>query len=104
MLVTVICPDTSELAIPQGFSPNNDNIGDKWVIRGLERYPDASIRIYNRWGNEVFSAAPYANDWDGRSTNEITWDGMLPVGTYWYLLDLGVEGEEVRTGFIYLNR
>jgi gliding motility-associated-like protein len=104
VLVTVICPDTSELAIPQGFSPNNDNIGDMWVIRGLGRYPDASIRIYNRWGNEVFSAAPYANDWDGRSTNEITWDGMLPVGTYWYLLDLGVEGEEVRTGFIYLNR
>jgi gliding motility-associated-like protein len=104
VLVTIECPDTTGLAIPQGFSPNNDGFGDTWTIAGLAKYPNAKVTIFNRWGNEVYSAAPYDNKWDGRSTNSLTWDGVLPVGTYWYLLDLGVEGEEVRTGYIYLNR
>jgi gliding motility-associated-like protein len=104
VLVTVLCPDTADLAIPEGFSPNNDGYGDRWVIRGLEMYPQAKVAIINRWGNEVYAADPYANDWDGRSTHALTWDGALPVGTYWYLLDLGVEGEEVRTGYLYINR
>ena len=104
MLVTVLCPDTSDLAIPEGFSPNGDGIGDTWMIRGLDRYPAAKVVIFNRWGSEVYTADPYGNDWDGRSNNALTWDGELPVGTYWYLLELGVEGEEVRSGYIYLNR
>jgi gliding motility-associated-like protein len=104
VLVTIECPDTTGLEIPEGFSPNNDGYGDHWVIRGLGKYPLAKVTIFNRWGNEVYSADPYGNDWDGRSTNGLTWDGVLPVSTYWYLLDLGVEGEEVRTGYIYLNR
>ena len=104
VFVMVECPDTAELAIPEGFSPNNDGYGDRWVIRGLDRYPMAKVTIFNRWGNEVYGADPYRNDWDGRSTNGLTWDGVLPVGTYWYLLDLGLEGEEVRTGYVYLNR
>ena len=104
VFVTVECPDTAELAIPEGFSPNNDGYGDRWIIRGLEKYPLAKVTIFNRWGNEVYSADPYGNDWDGRGTNGLTWDGVLPTATYWYLLDLGAEGEEVRTGYIYLNR
>ncbi|MBK9760425.1 MAG: tandem-95 repeat protein [Flavobacteriales bacterium] len=104
VFITIECPDTTGLLIPQGFSPNNDGFGDTWTITGLDKYPLAKVTIFNRWGNEVYSAEPYGNDWDGRSTNSLTWDGVLPVGTYWYLLDLGVEGEEVRTGYIYLNR
>ncbi len=104
VFVTVLCPDTTDLAIPEGFSPNNDGYGDRWVIQGLERYPLAKVTIFNRWGNEVYSADPYGNDWDGRSTNGLTWDGVLPVATYWYILDLGMEGEKLRTGYIYLNR
>ena len=104
VVVTVACPDTTELVIPQGFSPNGDGINETWVIQGLERYPAASILVFNRWGNEVFTAEPYGNNWDGRSNNALTWEGLLPVGTYWYILDLHVEGEEVRTGYIYLNR
>ena len=104
VFVTIECPDTTGLLIPQGFSPNGDGPGDTWLIIGLEKYPLAKVTIFNRWGNEVYAAEPYGNDWDGRSTNALTWDGVLPVGTYWYLLDLGVEGEEIRTGYIYLNR
>lgn len=110
VLVEVACPDA--LVIPGGFSPNGDGIADTWVIQGLENYPEASVLIFNRWGNEVFSADPYANDWNGASANGLAAGDVLPAGTYWYMLDLGpstgsgqvVEGEEVRSGYIYLNR
>ena len=102
VIVEVLCPDA--LLIPGGFSPNGDNIADTWVIQGLEEFPQASVTIFNRWGNTVFSADPYANDWTGVSTLGLTIGDVLPAGTYWYLLDLGVEGEEVRSGYIYLNK
>jgi len=102
VFITVECSDDA-LAIPQGFSPNGDNIGDTWVITGLENYPQASVTIFNRWGNSVFSAAPYMNDWKGNNTGSFSLGEDLPNGTYWYILDLG-NGDEARTGYVYINR
>ncbi|MBK6775612.1 MAG: tandem-95 repeat protein [Flavobacteriales bacterium] len=103
VVLEVVCPDNT-LLIPQGFSPNGDGIADTWVIQNLDLYPGASVIIFNRWGNEVFNADPYLNDWTGVSQHALTVGDVLPAGTYWYLLDLGVEGEEVRSGYIYLNK
>jgi gliding motility-associated-like protein len=90
--------------IPEGFSPNGDGINDLFVIRGIDNYPMNKIIIYNRWGNKVFDASPYINTWDGKSTYGIKVSGdVLPIGTYFYLLDLGT-GIEIIKGFIYLNK
>jgi gliding motility-associated-like protein len=90
--------------IPEGFSPNADGINDYYVIRGIDCYPNNSIIIYNRWGNKVYEASPYKNDWDGRTDFGITIGGdKLPVGTYFYLLNLG-DGSDIIKGFIYLNK
>ncbi len=86
------------LIIPQGFSPNGDGVGDQWIVQGLINYPNNQIKIFNRWGAEVFSARPYNNDWNGRNQGS-----DLPVGTYYYILDLG-NGNDPRTGYVYLNR
>ncbi len=100
--VEVQIPD---LFIPEVFSPNADGINDKFEILGLERYPNNSIIIINRWGNKVFEAAPYNNDWDGTNQFGITIGGnQLPAGTYYYILNLGdAENKPIR-GFIYLTR
>jgi len=90
--------------IPEGFSPNGDGKNDLWQITGLlELYPDNSLQIFNRWGGEVLSASPYTNDWDGESETGLNAGEVLPVGTYWYILDLG-DGNEPKKGFIYLTR
>ena len=92
------------LFIPDVFTPNNDGINDKWVIRGLAAYPNSKVVIINRWGNRVFEAAPYNNDWDGTNRFSPNIGGNeLPVGTYYYILDLG-PNEPQRTGYIYLAR
>ena len=90
--------------IPEGFSPNGDNINDLFVIRGIEQFPDNSFLIFNRWGVKLFESSPYQNNWDGKASMGLTVGGdKLPVGTYFYILDLG-EGSDAYTGTIYLNR
>jgi uncharacterized repeat protein (TIGR01451 family)/gliding motility-associated-like protein len=93
-----------EFFIPEGFSPNNDGINDLFVIRGIESYPHNSFTIFNRWGDKVFGEMTYQNTWDGKSTTGMRMGGDdLPVGTYFYTLDLG-DGSKVYKGSIYLNR
>jgi gliding motility-associated-like protein len=88
----------AELSIPEGFSPNSNGKNDKWVITGLEAYPENSIKVFNRWGNEVFAAAPYKYSWDGSSVS----GGKVPAGTYYYVLDLG-NGKKL-TGYVFVAR
>lgn len=90
--------------IPQGFSPNGDGTNDQFVIKGLSKYPDNKISIFNRWGNKVYEAIPYSNDWDGTVTKGLhIGDNILPVGTYFYVIDLGDGSKEIK-GNIYLNK
>jgi gliding motility-associated-like protein len=90
--------------IPEGFSPNGDLVNDVFFIRGIAKYPNNSIVIFNRWGDKLFEASPYLNDWDGTSKFGITLGSdELPVGTYFYLFDFG-NGFKVLKGTIYLNK
>lgn len=69
-IVTVIC----DVVIPNVITPNGDGSNDKFVIDGII-YVSNTVRIFNRWGQEVYSANNYRNQWDG---------GDLPDGTYYY--------------------
>jgi len=93
-----------QVLIPEIFTPNGDGANDYFEIKNIEQYPKNHILILNRWGNKIFEAKPYLNDWDGRAHFGVTaGNGLLPVGTYFYIFDLG-NGTPVRKGFIYLNR
>jgi gliding motility-associated-like protein len=82
------------------LSPNGDGINDTWMIVNIERYPNAKVNVYNRWGNEVFSAVGYTNDW--RGTNG-TGGNQLPAGSYFYQIDQYGNGEVIVTGWIYIT-
>jgi gliding motility-associated-like protein len=77
--------------IPNAITPDNgDGYNDYWNIRDLERYPDNEVRIVNRWGDEVYFAKPYQNNWAG------TWKGdKLPGGTYYYIIKIKFNGETI---------
>ena len=97
--VRIIVIGNSSLIIPEGFSPNNDGYGDYWVIQGLENFTNNEISIHNRWGNVVYQAAPYRNDWKGDARN----GNKLPSGTYYYVLKPDKDKKEVFTGYVYIN-
>ena len=102
--ITIDCPP-DDIAIPQGISPGTvDGHNDLWVIQGLENYPQADVRIYNRWGNLVYNANPYNNDWAGENNQGELYGNELPVGTYFYVLELNDGSGKNYSGYVYLNR
>ncbi len=96
-------PNT-ELDIPEGFSPNGDNVNDNFFIKGINTYEVNTLTIYNRWGNKVYEASPYNNDWDGKNMYGVSIGNDLPVGTYFYIIQLNGDSSNYKRGYIYLNR
>jgi gliding motility-associated-like protein len=96
---SIILTEPLILEMPSGFSPNNDDKNDMFVVHGIEAYPDNKLTIYNRWGNIVYNKDGYANEWDGRSNNGL----QLPGSTYFVLLEIN-GGEKVLKGYVELRR
>ena len=87
------------------FTPNNDGLNDVFFIECIENYPNNNVKVFNRWGNQVFEMDNYDNSWDGTSSGRATINApeKLPVGTYYYLIDFG-DGSEPKTGWLYITR
>jgi gliding motility-associated-like protein len=71
------------LRIPNAFSPNGDNINDRWEIENLSDYTGAIVEVFNRYGAMVWKSAGYATPWDGTSNGK-----PLPLATYYYVIQL----------------
>ena len=96
------CRD-NEIVVPKGFSPNGDGTADFFIIENLNGR-NAQLQVFNRWGQKVYEADSYQNDWNGSANKGIVLFGeQLPEGTYYYLIN--IEGEvETRKDFITLWR
>ncbi len=95
VLVEVIPP----IKFPDGITPNGDGKNDVWIIDFIDKYPNNVVEIYNRWGQLLFRAQPYQNNWDG------TYEGKpLPVGTYYFVIELNEDGAPPYTGPITIMR
>ncbi|MCB9186838.1 MAG: gliding motility-associated C-terminal domain-containing protein [Flavobacteriales bacterium] len=55
---------STELFVPNVFSPNEDGHNDVFKPRGTEPF-DYELRIYDRWGNLVFTSDEIDKGWDG---------------------------------------
>lgn len=86
----------------QAFSPNGDGINDAWHIEHIEKFPNASVRVFNKTGNEVFASENgYNNDWNG------AWKGsqnVLPSGSYFYTVDREGDGIVDQYGWLYIQK
>jgi gliding motility-associated-like protein len=84
--------------IPNIISPNNDGKNDLWRLDFIDVYfPQADIRIYNRWGELLFTSIGYNNAWDGSYKGQ-----PLPVGVYYYTINLNDGESELIKGSITL--
>jgi len=92
--LNVIAPD---MVIPNIFTPNADGKNDVFKIKDLESYPGSQLLIFNRWGNEVYRADNYLNNWDG---------GNLAEGTYYYILNRREHSGNITPikGWVFLKR
>ncbi len=76
-------PEPAAIRIATAMTPNGDGSNDMFMIAGLENYPNNRLYVFNRWGNKVYEASNYQNDWFGNYQNK-----PLPVATYYYILEL----------------
>ena len=91
----------TESVIPQIISPNGNGKNDNWI---LNLDAKAKVEIYNRWGNLVYSASPYNDNWDGKpNVGDATGKDYLPSGTYFYIINKN-NGEKPSSGYIELVR
>ena len=88
------------LGRPQAFTPNGDGLNDTFMISGTF-ITEYNIRIYNRWGQIIFTSADMNEGWDGTFAGR-----LLPSGSYAYTLDLvDAAGRDWSvTGFVALIR
>ena len=97
-------PIIPTIKIPGGISPNGDGTNDHLVIDGLGNFPKNQLTILNRWGDILFKAEPYNNDWDGTASQGLVANNApLPDGTYYYVLMLG-DGSKPVKGFIEIRK
>lgn len=70
------------------ITPDGNGENDTWIIQNMESYPNSEVFIFDRWGNEVFYASAYHNDWNAVNKN----GDILPDGTYYYMIDIEGSG------------
>ncbi|MFT7242557.1 MAG: gliding motility-associated-like protein [Cryomorphaceae bacterium] len=78
------------LRIFNAFTPDGDGKSDTWTMENidLEEFKQNKVEIFNRWGQQVFSARNYNNDdvvWNGESESGTE----LLSGTYFYVVEAG---------------
>ena len=91
--------DPERIAVAEAFTPNGDGINDGWVIKGIENYPNSVVKVYNRWGHEVYSEVGYQNDWGAIYKDN---SKKVPPGSYYYVINLS-NGSAPQDGWIFIN-
>ena len=104
------CSDTAtvnvvlsiDLFIPNAFSPNKDDVNDRWTLTNAEAFEKIEIKVFNRWGTLLYHSPK------GAYTRTSAWDGTyngeaLPVATYYYIVDLH-NGSEPHSGPVTIIR
>ena len=96
-----------DVIIPDGFSPNNDQINDTFEIPNLELlYPNFKLEIYNRYGSLIYTGNKNKPNWDGTATDSgvALGNNLLPTGVYFYILYFNDGTRKDIQGRVYLNR
>ena len=84
--------------MPNVFSPNGDGQNDLFQLKKdqFDRCYDAlTVRIYNRWGQNVYESDDAKFEWDGRDEN----GNEMTEGTYYVVLQGYYGGNEVTNNF-----
>ncbi|MDB5271075.1 MAG: hypothetical protein JWP58_4115 [Hymenobacter sp.] len=84
--------DVQAARVPNIITPNADGLNDTFApeVGGCP----GRFRVFSRWGQQVFDAPAYRNDWAGAG---------LPAGLYYYLLH-DADGATLGKGWVEIVR
>jgi gliding motility-associated-like protein len=77
--------------VPNAFTPNGDGVNDEVFVKGYG-ISKMTWKIYNRWGQLVFTSLSLNDGWDGRYKGE-----LQPQDVYAYVLSIDfTDGTQLR--------
>ncbi|MEM6396006.1 MAG: gliding motility-associated C-terminal domain-containing protein [Bacteroidota bacterium] len=104
--IPIIVTEPDYLYVPNAFSPNEDGVNDRFSLFATDFVTAInSVRIYNRWGGEVYSATELNRQdlelWDGQVNGQ-----AASIGVYIYVIELELANglTELRKGDVSLIR
>lgn len=90
----------NQINVPTGITPDGDGYNDNWLIEHIEDYPDATVEVYNRWGDRIWmSERGYPRPWNGTVNGK-----PLPTGSHFFIISLNDDRTEPFTGVVTILR
>jgi gliding motility-associated-like protein len=87
-----------QITVPNTFTPNGDGVNDLWDIKNLGEYQNSLVKIFDRYGQQVYQSLGVYKPWDGKLNGS-----RLPVGTYYYIINLN-DGSKPMAGYVLILR
>lgn len=86
------------------LSPNGDGTNDLLVFKEVTLSPNNVLKIYNRWGREVYQMQNYNNSFQGKANvdNVVKKNTSLPAGIYYYIIEL-IDINLTHQGYLYIT-
>jgi len=78
-VIVNVVPEDVAFNYPKFFTPNGDNVNERWNITDLKNQKNAKIYVFDCYGKVIIALKP----------NELGWDGTyygykLPATDYWF--------------------
>ncbi|WP_143959442.1 DUF7507 domain-containing protein [Litoribacter populi] len=69
--------EIAEIFFPNVITPGGDGKNDFFTIKGLDKFIQNDLTIFNRYGDHIYEATNYQNNWNAPGLNS---------GTYYYVI------------------
>lgn len=89
--VTILVDAEFKLVASNVLTPDGNGKNDTWIVENIGTFGDVHVRVYDRWGKQVYEQQAYKNDWNGLSGRDI-----LPDGTYYYFITFETTDKEYK--------
>ncbi len=88
--IKITVADGPYITMPNAFSPNGDGNNDFFKILSAGYKKLKTFKIFNRWGEQLFSTSDFRKGWDGTHRNK-----PCEIGTYfWVVTAIDLEDKE----------
>ncbi|MEI6766851.1 MAG: gliding motility-associated C-terminal domain-containing protein [Bacteroidota bacterium] len=94
-------PPPPLLEMPNVFTPNGDGQNDNYLPIKMENIENATLMIFNRWGQKIFETTDLSQGWNGKHHGLKCADGTY----YWIVEYTGADNKKSsQQGFVMLLR
>lgn len=92
-------PCCGHVFVPNVFSPNNDKLNDEFRIRFDQDLESYQMKIYDRWGTELYSSNNVREGWNGMYKGK-----ECNQDTYYYMITIKCKEPKILKGDFILVR